>query len=41
MKGHVASEVDSLMPVMYIHLGVVDWKLLVHSGLQEGHVPSH
>ena len=34
MHGYEASVVDSFKPLVYIYLGVVDWKLLVYSGLQ-------
>ena len=34
-QGYEASKADSLEPRKYIHLGIVDWKILVSSGLQE------
>ena len=38
-QGDEASTVDLVEPRKYIHLGLVDWKLLVNSGPQEADDP--
>ena len=35
-----ASKIDSLKPRKYIHLGFVDWNLIVNPGHQEAEDPS-
>ena len=39
MQGYEASKVDSLKPLMYVHLALDDCKLPVYPGLQEGGDP--